>query len=79
MQDTSGASYLLGARKGLSRPDGSCGGELELEPGRPRLAHSAQITTLLLRAQQRNSRSIDGTGIIPQFNVQGLALWPRDG
>ena len=44
-----------------------------------RMAHSAQITTLLLRAQQRNSRSIDGTGIIPQFNVQGLALWPRDG
>lgn len=39
----------------------------------------AQITILLLRAEQRNCRSIDGTGIIPQFNVQRLSLWPRDG
>ena len=43
------------------------------------MSHSAQIIILLLRAEQRNCRSIDGTGIIPQFNVQRLSLWPRDG
>jgi len=44
-----------------------------------RMSHSAQITILLLRAQQRNSRGIDGIGIIPQLNVQRLSLWPRNG
>src|SRR6202158_6645199 len=29
-------SCRFGAREGVSRPSGSCGGEHELEPGRPR-------------------------------------------